>query len=422
MKTFNEVIAREYDKGTAIGDIVKILQKEFGRGSKSSVARIAKRLNLEHPNKDNQLHAKIEVDSSSIGEYAMQPTKAQLAQFKLHCEQNGLPFDLWRSFWHKDGQYSSFFVNNEAEKEFHSQREDLIADLRKMSPKYRRRKTTPKGEHMLILPQADIHVGKWSEIAGVGSEYNPQIAIERARQGTAELLAKAKLHGVKNIVVCLGNDALHTDNGKTTTSGTPQDTVGTWFHNFRMAKTLYISIIEELALHADVTLVHVPDNHAYQSSFALSDVVAERFHQHPNVSAMITERHRKYVVYGQNLIMFTHGDGAKEKDLHWHLATESKEAWAKTRFRYVYMGHIHHRDKKIQGHQKVRQEKDMIGYTEVVSNAIAEPDKDVNIQYVRSQSGSDLWHDTSGYTSKPAMEAFLHHPTMGKVCDFIHYF
>ena len=418
--TYSEKVAivkQCYEEAMKISDITK----QYGI-SKSAINRIVSRHNLVHPNINNQLRAKIEVERPLTGGPPMKPTKQDLERFEQHCKDHDLPFHQWRGFWHKTKEFSSFFVNDEAVKQDKEFAEKLLKEIRQLTPKYRKRKTKPQGEHLLILPQADIHVGKWSEIAGVGSDYNPAIAIERARQGTAELLAKAKLHGVSNIVVCLGNDVLHTDNGKTTTKGTPQDTTGTWFHNFRMAKDLYISIIEELALHADVKLIHVPDNHAHQSSFALSDVVAERFYYHPNVTSVITERHRKYLVYGQNLIMFTHGDGAKEKDLHWHLATESKEAWAKTRFRYVYMGHIHHADKKIQGHNKAQTERDMIGYTEVRSNAVAEPDKDVNIQYVRSQSGSDLYHDIHGYTTPPAMEAHLHHPTLGKTCDFTHWF
>ena len=212
MDEFYKKVAEEYKKGTPVREIIELT----GR-SKSAIARAVKRLNLEHPNRDNRLNGRIEVDSSLTGVNPMEPTKKQLAEFRQHCEENGLPFDNWRAFWHKTGQYSSFFVNAEADQQFKDQHEQMLKDLRKLSPKYRKRKTNPKGEHMLILPQADIHVGKWSEIAGVGSEYNIDIALNRARQGTAELLAKAKLHGVKQIVVCLGNDVLHTEDGKSTT-------------------------------------------------------------------------------------------------------------------------------------------------------------------------------------------------------------
>jgi len=250
-----------------------------------------------------------------------QPSKAELSAFQQHCIEHNLPFDNWRAFWHKTKEYSALFANKEAEKELRDQHENLLADLKKQAPKYRKRKVDPRGEHMLILPQSDIHVGKWSEIAGVGSDYNINIALERAEVGTDELVAKGKLFGVNQFVVCLGNDVLHTENGKTTTSGTPQDTDGTWFHNFRMAMQLYVVMIERLALHADVLLVHMPSNHDWRSGYALSEAVAARFAHHANVKSMVTERHRKYLIYGNNLIMFTHGDGAKEQNLHWLMKT-----------------------------------------------------------------------------------------------------
>ena len=362
--------------------------------------------------------------SSSQGESTMsrQPTKAELSAFQEHCRKNDLPFDHWRAFWHKTKEYSALFANKEAEEEIVNQHEELLKDLKKLAPKYRKRKVDPKGEHMLVLPQSDIHVGKWSEIAGVGSDYNIKIALERARVGTDELVAKGKLFGVTQFVVCLGNDVLHTDNGKTTTGGTPQDTDGTWFHNFRMAMQLYVVMIERLAQHADVLLVHMPSNHDWRSGYALSEAVSARFSHHENVKSMVSERHRKYLVYGKNLIMFTHGDGAKEKDLHWHMASEGSEAWSKTKFRYIYLGHVHHKDRKVAGIRNARLEKDLIGFTELITGITPEPSEDVNIEYVRSQAGSDLWHDQSGYTSKPATEAFLHHPTAGQVARFTHWY
>ena len=351
-----------------------------------------------------------------------EPTQAELSAFKVHCEANGLPFDNWRAFWHKTKEYSSLFANKAAEEEQRNYHEEMLADLRKLAPKYTKRKVDPTGEHMLVLPQADIHVGKWASVSETGYKYDMEIAVERARQGTDVLVAKGNLFGVKQYVVCLGNDAIHTENGKASTANTPQDNDGSWFANFRAAKDLYISIIEQLALHGDVLLVHIPSNHDWRTGYSLSEAVSERFHNHPNVTGMITERHRKYLVYGDNLLMFSHGDGAKEKDLHWHMATEAAEAWSATKFRYVYLGHLHHKIKKVAGHQTAQTEKDLIGVTELVAGTLATPGLDVNIEYVRSSSGPDGWHDRNGYTSKPATEAFIHHPTDGQVGRFTHFF
>ena len=365
----------------------------------------------------------IEEDNSSLkGVVAMKPDEKQLAAFEVHCRANNLPLNLWRAFWHKTKEYSSYFINEEAIEEDNNRHSEMLADLRKLAPRYKKRKIDPVGEHLLFIPNADIHVGKWAGAEETGAEYNMKIAVDRVRVATDALVSKAMIFGVKQFVVCLGNDVLHTDNGKTTTNGTPQDNDGTFFRNFRMAKAMYIGMIEQLALHGDVLLVHVPSNHDWRSGYTLSEAVSERFHFHPNVKTMITERHRKYIVYGQNLIMVTHGDGVKEKDLHWHLATEGSKPWSKTKFRYIYLGHLHHKIRKIDGHQKLRLEKDLIGFTEIASKFHSEPEDNVEIEYVRSPSGADGWHDRNGYTSKPAMEVFLHHPQDGQVARFTHFF
>lgn len=416
----NNIIREGYKQGKPVKNIIS----ETGLSERALRER-AKKMGLVHPN-SNQGRSGIIVDGNSPlkGDEAMskQPTEAQLSSFEAHCKSNNLPYDNWRGFWHKTAEYSSFFVNKEAIEADEQRFQQFIAEVKKYSPKYKKRKVDPTGEHMLVLPQADLHIGKWATMSETGNEFNSQIAVERARVGTDALVSKAKPFGVKSYVVCIGNDLLHTEDGRGTTSGTPQDTSGSWHTNFRLARDLYIAIIEQLALHADVYLVYVPGNHDTRSGYAVAETVAAFFHNHPNVHTMITERHRKYFVYGKNLIMFSHGDGAKEKDLHWHLATEASEAWGKTSHRYVYLGHLHHKIRKSQGHTNGQLEKDKIGFTEIDVSINAEPDRDVNIEYVRSSSGHDKWHYQNGYVAKPAVEAFLHHIENGQVARFTHWF
>jgi hypothetical protein len=154
----------------------------------------------------------------------------------------------------------------------------------------------------------------------------------------------------------------------------------------------------------------------------LADAIAERFTYHPNVKNMITERHRKYLVYGRNLIMFSHGDGAKEKDLLHIIATEAGEVWHKCPWRYAYLGHLHHKMRKVQGQVTMQTEKDKIGITEIDTTVQALAGQDLNIEYVRSPSPADGWHDRNGYINRPAMEAFLHHEEMGQVGRFTQFF
>lgn len=373
-------------------------------------------------NKPYPKNGKIGVDAHSKENIMRKATQADLDALREHCDQHGLPYDARRLWWHKTKEFSVSFYDESKVKEEQEYYATLLKDMKAHAPKYRKRKSDPKGEHLLVLPQADIHVGKWIGPEETGFEYNTKIAVDRAKDGTASMVAKARAFGVKSYAICIGNDILHTDDGKTTTSGTPQDTDGTWFHNFRAARDLYIAIIEEMALHADVHLIFVPSNHDWRTGFALSEVVAAHFQKHPNVHTLTTERHRKYLVFGNNLMMFSHGDGAKEKDLHWHLATEAAEVWSKTCHRYIYLGHLHHKIRKVAGHNTAQTEKDKIGFTEIDATVHARPNRDVCIEYVRSPSPADSWHDRNGYVNTPAMESYLHHERDGQVARFTQFF
>jgi len=68
------------------------------------------------------------------------------------------------------------------------------------------------------------------------------------------------------------------------------------------------------------------------------------FSKSKNVTFDTTIKHRKYYKYGYNLIGTTHGDGAKEQDLVYLMAHESKD-WSTTEYRYWYLHHIHHHKK-----------------------------------------------------------------------------
>ena len=68
-----------------------------------------------------------------------------------------------------------------------------------------------------------------------------------------------------------GNDILHTDNAKrTTTSGTSQDTDGMWYENYLTAKDVMIKVLEKLITVADVHFLFCPSNRPAPDSPALS--------------------------------------------------------------------------------------------------------------------------------------------------------
>ena len=275
---------------------------------------------------------------------------------------------------------------------------DVLSCFKDLSPKYPKIKRTKcKDAHLLVVDPADIHIGKLCKAFETGQEYNSQIAVKRVKNGVQGLINKSQGFEIDKVLLVIGNDVLHTDTPKrTTTSGTPQDTDGMWYDNFLDGIKLYVDLINMLIQVADVHVVFNPSNHDYTSGFYLAQLIATHFRLSKNVTFDVSISHRKYYKYGDNLIGTTHGDGAKNTDLPLLMAHES-EHWTSCKHRYIYTHHVHHKTSK-----------DMMS---------------VCVESLRSPSGADSWHYRNGYIHAPqAVEAFLHHPLHGQIARFTHLF
>jgi hypothetical protein len=251
---------------------------------------------------------------------------------------------------------------------------------------------------LLVVDPADIHIGKLASSFETGEDYNSQIAVQRVLEGVRGVIQKASGFNIDKVLFIGGNDILHIDTPKRqTTSGTPQDTDGMWYESFLIAKQLYVEVLELLMQIADVHFVFNPSNHDYTNGFFLADVIQSWFRNSPNITFDCSIAHRKYYIYGSNLIGTTHGDGAKPQDLPMLMAVEAKNMWAETNHKYVYSHHLHHKISK-----------DYIGVT---------------VESLRSPSGSDSWHHKQGYQhATKAVEGFIHHKTFGQVARLSHIF
>jgi hypothetical protein len=326
----------------------------------------------------------------------------EFRKFEDECKAQGLNPESVKHGWFKTKETSLFVKNpnfkSEENQQVNKLQEDLINNLKNYSPsfeKIKREKT--KDGHLLIIDPADVHIGKLASSFECGEEYNQQIAVKRVKEGVNGILTNAKGWNIDKIVFIGGNDILHTDTPRrTTTSGTPQDTDGMWFDNFRTAIRLYCDVLETLLTVADVHFTFNPSNHDYQSGFFLAQVIEAHFRNCKNITFDCSIAHRKYFTFGSNLIGTTHGDGAKFQDLPLLMAQESKD-WSSTKHRYIYTHHVHHKNSK-----------DFVGVT---------------VESLRSPSGTDSWHHRNGYEHSPkAVEGFLHHKDFGQIARFTHLF
>lgn len=315
------------------------------------------------------------------------------------CDERGIDPSTVGLAWNKDKKWSIRFKPSNNGPSFDEMLKDHIDDVKSHTFNYEKiKRTRYSNPCLLVVDPADIHIGKLASSFETGEDYNNQIAVQRVRDGVNGIIQKAEGFDIEKIVFIAGNDILHIDTPRrTTTAGTPQDTDGMWYNNFLIAKKLYIEIIDKLMLLADVHVMYNPSNHDYTNGFFLADSISAWYNKCENVTFDVSISHRKYFQYGNNLIGTTHGDGAKVQDLPLLMAQEADKMWSESKHRYVYMHHVHHKISK-----------DYIGVT---------------VEALRSPSGTDSWHHRKGYQHSPkAVEGFIHEKSGGQIARFTHLF
>ena len=307
--------------------------------------------------------------------------------------------------WRKVDGHSVFYKNplfkQEGKDDF---AKELIKSLQNHSPLYKKIERSYQSDgHLLVIDIADLHINKYATTELTGAEYNSKLAVERAIQGTKGLIQKSSGFNIDKILFVIGNDVLNTDNlKKSTTRETPQDTDVSWYEAFLIAKKCYVECIELCLSVADVDVIHCPSNHDFMSGCFLAEVIQTHFRNCQNITFDVSPAYRKYYRYFNNMISLEHGDKGRVADLPLVYAQSQPQLWYETKFRYGYLHHVHHQDKK-----QFQSSKDYIG---------------VNITYLRSPSSADIWHSDNCYLNMVAVEGFIHSKEHGRVSHLTHYF
>lgn len=328
-----------------------------------------------------------------------------LMDIREYCDFYKIPFEHVRTFklvTHTGkGAYYNIASNAIESGDMEKFHKKILEDIENIPNRpttwYRQDDITLEDEHLFVIDPADVHIGKLAKSFETGEDYDNQIAVQRVREGVEGLLQKAKGFRIDKILFVGGNDILHIDTPKrTTTSGTDQDTDGMWYTNFLIAKELYIELLTRLIQVADVHFVYNPSNHDYTHGFFLADVIQTYFKDCKNITFDCSIAHRKYFVYHNNLIGTAHGDGGKLDNLPLTMAHESP-SWSSCKHKYIYVHHFHHKISK-----------DYMG---------------VCVEALRSCSGTDSWHHRNQYHHAPkAIEGFIHHPLHGQIARLTHLF
>lgn len=367
---------------------------------------------IKHPEKDNrEIAVMFDTSHNTVSNYRVALRKEGKipkrpegwrrkdtlhAALDKECATVGIPIETVRNYWYK-GKHFSIHAKNDVT--FFDLQDEIIGEMKKSAPKYPKLKyRKDKDGYLLVIDPADVHLNKLCSAFETGDEYNTQIAEKRIMEGVQGILNKVQGFKVTQILFISGNDKLHVDTPKnTTTGGTHQDTHLMWYDAYRLAVKIERKVLEMLLQVAPVHYQYDPSNHDYQTGFFMAQTIEAWFSKCEGMTFDVSIAHRKYFRYSSNLIASTHGDGAKEADLPLLMAHEAQKDWSECKHRYVYTHHIHHKKSK--------------DYMSVC------------VESLRSPSGTDSWHHRNGYQHAPkAIEGYLHHPEHGQVARITHLF
>jgi len=235
----------------------------------------------------------------------------------------------------------------------------------------------------LLLPLHDLHYGKYATEAEVGTDYDRQIASERAHTAVDAVLEQSlRVARIEKIfAVCGTSDFLHIDQDSPprTTNGTPQDADGTMGEIIAGGQSLAVELVDKMRSVAPTEVVYCPGNHDFQASQWMHSFLEAYYRSEDNVTLSRDRRTRQYFTYGVTRGCFFHGDVRKSqlKELGNTIAREHG-------FGEYTMA--------ISGHKHFRKADDKSGLL---------------MHQTPSLSGSDLWHDKNLYNGLPGLQAFV---------------
>ena len=260
-------------------------------------------------------------------------------------------------------------------------KEDLIEDLRDLSPKVskiKRNRPNDRGDlHLLEISAFDLHLGK---IGIKGDEYSMDIAEKRLLEAIDHLLYRAQGYYIDKMLFIVGHDLLNSDKDwpiPSTTRGTPQFNSDYHIDMYRKARKLMIKAINILSEVADVHVMVIPGNHDRESVMHLGDTLELYYENNKNVKVDNSDCLMKAIPYGNNLIISDHGDGPKTNDLPGIIAQRFKNLWSDTVYVEVHRGHYHtNKATKLQAIEELN---------------------GITVRNLSSMSATDYWHDSKGF-------------------------
>jgi hypothetical protein len=203
--------------------------------------------------------------------------------------------------------------------------------------------TLPDTDLLTLIPVADAHIGLMAWGKETGEDWD-------SRKGAARLIewvnrALAALPASSKCVLLFAGDLLHADDSRSETPASKHrlDTDTRHFKTLEMViEAVARAADSALQYHDTVALRFLPGNHDPHAAVAVMFALAERYRLSERVHVQKEPSEFYVQQFGKVLLTAHHGHRAKAAQMVHFIADEYAPLWGKTRYRYLFTGHLHH--------------------------------------------------------------------------------
>lgn len=203
--------------------------------------------------------------------------------------------------------------------------------------------TSPDSDLMTVIPIADAHIGMMAWGRETGEDWDTRKGAQRLTEWIGKALAALPPAG--KCVLLFAGDLLHADDTRSETPAS-KHRLDTDTRHFKTLEVVIESAAHavEMALRKNESVVvrFLPGNHDPHATMAVMFAIAERFREHPRVTVQRDPSEFFVHQFGEVLIAAHHGHRAKADKMVHYVADEYATLWGKTRWRYLFTGHLHH--------------------------------------------------------------------------------
>jgi hypothetical protein len=243
---------------------------------------------------------------------------------------------------------------------------------------------------LAIYPLGDPHAGLYSCIRETGSHFD-LAEYERINMLAIDSIMEGTPKAATALYIDLG-DTTHASDDKKRTPGSGHylDTSGRIVEAIESAFKIKCYHIERLLTHHTNVIFRLNrGNHDPVTAVAISGMVRERYRNEPRVTVVDAFNPYWYYEFGLCMVATAHGDGAKGPQMGPIMANDQAPMWGRTKHRFAYLGHVHHRDAK-----------EHIGVT---------------VEYFGTLAAPDFYSHHAGYRSKRQIRSIVLHKDHGEM-------